>query len=87
MFLVTAPPRNERALQAVAKVTWRSGWNGLQLEPSQIASVLTASATAPGLGLHSRHLPAAIYWADGIAGANDHDLRFRGVLADRLVKT
>lgn len=79
MFVVTSTPRTEHALPSVAKVTWRSDWNGLGLDPPAIANLLVASATAPGLGLQARHLPAAIYWADGIAGANDVDLRFRGV--------
>jgi hypothetical protein len=82
MFVTTAAPRDERTLAAVAKITWRREWNGLGLEPTEIGKILAASATAPGLGLHSRHLPAAIYWADGIAGANDDDLRFRGIPTD-----
>lgn len=79
MFIMTAPPRDECTLPAVAKVTWRPEWNGLNLQPSEVSSVLAASAAAPGLGLHPRHLPAAIYWADGIAGASGLDLRFMGV--------
>lgn len=83
MFVVTVPAYNANSLHKVAKVTWRSEWNGLDLVPSEIARVLTASAAAPGLGLKSRHLPAAIYWADGIAGANARDLRFKGVAMER----
>jgi len=83
MFLVTAPSRDERTLPAVDKVTWRPEWNGLKLKPSEIANILATSAAAPGLGLHPRHLPAAIYWADGIAGANEEDLRFVGVPVNR----
>ena len=75
---------NGRTLPAVTKITWRNDWNGLGLPPSQIASVLTASATAPGLGFQARNLPASIYWADGIAGSSDQDLRFRGVPVDRV---
>jgi hypothetical protein len=85
MFVITAPPRDERTLPSVAKVTWRSKWNGLELKPSEIANILTASSAAPGLGLHPRHLPAPIYWADGIAGANEEDLRFVGVPVNRTV--
>ena len=33
---------------------------------------------SPGLGNKLRGTPAPIYWADGIAGASDADLRFRG---------
>jgi hypothetical protein len=84
MFVTTAPPRDERALPNVAKVTWRPGWNGLGLESTEIASMLAAAATAPGLGLHARNLPAAIYWADGVAGASEEDLRFWGVPVNRI---
>ena len=84
MFITTAAPRDDRTLASIAKVTWRDEWNGLQLQPNDIAKFLASSATAPGLGLHSRHLPAAIYWADGIAGASDEDLRFRGVPVIRV---
>jgi hypothetical protein len=78
MFITTASPRDERTLANVAKVTWLHEWNGLDLDPEEIARFLASSSVAPGLGLHARHLPAAIYWADGIAGASDEDLRFRG---------
>lgn len=84
LFVVTVPPRNDRMLSSVAKVVWRDDWNNLGLEPVEIASILATSATAPGLGLHSRHLPTPIYWADGIAGANDKDIRFRGVKVNRV---
>jgi hypothetical protein len=79
MFLITAPPKNERAMTAVAKITWRSEWNRLGLKPAEIANILVASAASPGLGLQPRHLPAGIYWADGIAGNSEDDLRFIGV--------
>jgi len=79
MFMTTAPPKNENLLASVAKVTWDREWNGLGLEASEIGSILAASAASPGLGLHSRNLPAAIYWADGIAGTCSEDLRFIGV--------
>jgi len=84
MFIVVASPRTQRDLPGVAKVSWRERWNGLGLEPHSLATILAVSATAPGLGLHPRHLPAAIYWADGVAGASDEDLRFRGVPVERL---
>jgi hypothetical protein len=84
MFIATTAPRDDRSLASIAKVTWRDEWNGLQLQPNDIAKLLASSATAPGLGLHPRQLPAAIYWADGIAGANDEDLRFRGVPVNRI---
>ncbi len=83
LFVASAPPRDECALPSFAKVTWKPGWNGLRMTSVEIARMLAASAAAPGLGLHTRHLPAAIYWADGIAGASDSDLRFRGIPAVR----
>ena len=85
IFLVTAPPRSERTLQTVSKISWRNKWNGPQLQPEEIASDLIASAAAPGLGLHPRHLPAPIYRANEIAGSNDQDLRFRGKPVRRLL--
>lgn len=84
MFIVVVSPKTEQDLPRVAKVSWRERWNGLGMEPHRLASMLAVSATAPGLGLHPRHLPAAIYWADGVAGASDEDLRFRGVPVKRI---
>ena len=85
MFLVTAPPRSERTFQTNSRISWRNNWNGTRLQPAEIAKVLTASAAAPGLELHPRHLPAPIYRADEIAGSNDQDLRFRGIPVSRLL--
>jgi hypothetical protein len=79
MFITTAPPRSQNDLPAVSKVTWHKKWNRIELTTGEVGRLLSTSATAPGLGLHARHLPAPIYWADGLAGANDEDLRFRGI--------
>jgi|TARA_B100000315_G_C14434655_1_gene521817 hypothetical protein len=84
IFLAATPPRDDRALFSIAKVTWRPTWNQLSLTPTQISKIITNSSTAPGLGLHARHQPAAIYWADGIAGRNRNDLRFYGVPIKQL---
>jgi len=84
MFVTSTPPRSTNDLAAVAKVSWRPSWNGLALEASELATLLLASALAPGLGLRPHKHPAAIYWADGIAGASDDDLRFRGQPVVRL---
>ena len=84
LFVITAPARNDITLASVAKVTWRDEWNGLGLKPGEIARILAASAAAPGLGLHARHVPAAIYWADGIAGASAQDLRFWGIPVEQI---
>ena len=83
MFLVTSAPRNKYSLPFVSKVTWNPQWNSLGLTPLEISTILTASAAAPGLGIQPRLLPAAIYWADGIAGASNDDLRFRGLPVTR----
>ncbi|MCW5776508.1 MAG: hypothetical protein KIS87_08730 [Phycisphaeraceae bacterium] len=79
MFLTTTIPRSPSALPDVAKVTWREEWNQLRLTHGEIARSIVSAAAAPGLGLHARHLPAPVYWADGIAGISESDLRFRGV--------
>jgi hypothetical protein len=79
MFITTAPPRSQNDLPAVSKVTWHKEWNRIELTTGEVGRLLSTSATAPGLGLHARHLPAPIYWADGLAGASDEDLRFRGI--------
>ncbi len=78
MFLAPAPPRSARDLPAIAKVAWEESWNRLELSHADIASIVAGQTLSPGLGLHQRTLPAPIYWADGIAGASDTDLRFRG---------
>ena len=79
MFVSTTPPSRENALSNIIKVTWHPKRNQLNLEPTEIAEILISSSAAPGLGLRPHRLPAAIYWADGIAGASDVDLRFRGI--------
>ena len=79
VFVSTLPSRNKNSLAAIFKITWRNEWNHLGLGPKEIASLLVSSANAPGLGLRPRNLPAAIYWADGIAGVSEEDLRFIGV--------
>jgi hypothetical protein len=78
IFLSTLENTKGKYLPKIAKVTWKKGWNGLDLNPSQIVGLLIQSATAPGLGLHPRLLPACIYWADGISKTSETDLRFRG---------
>lgn len=79
MFVCLARPRDATMLPGITKITWDKAWNRLELSPATIARVLASSAAAPGLGLHPRHLPAAVYWADGIAGVSPTDIRFLGV--------
>jgi len=77
-FLITNPQRDKFKMNNVFKVSWKNSWNGLNLSDSCLAKTLVALSLAPGLGIRRRSYPAPIYWADGIAGANDTDLRFRG---------
>lgn len=77
-FLVTNPMRARKTMDRVLKISWQEAWDGLSLGPAGIGSALTALSFTPGLGLRRRTMPAPIYWADGIAGADDSDLRFRG---------
>lgn len=78
LFVSLAPPKDARTLPAIARVTWNTSHGGPHLTPEEIARLLAAAAAAPGLGLHPHHLPAPIYWADGIAGQSTSDLRFAG---------
>lgn len=78
MFVATSPAARADVLPRVAKVCWKDSWNGLGLQPAEIAELLVAAATAPTLGARQSSLPAPIYWADGIAASSDRDLRFRG---------
>lgn len=76
-FLVTLPRKHRGSFDSVLKMYWREEWDGLGLGDS-LPRILMAQSLAPGLGLHPHYLPAPLYWADGIAGASDSDLRFRG---------
>lgn len=68
----------------VLKLHWEDRWNSICLSTEQIPGIVCAMSFAPGLGLHRHTLPAPVYWADGIAGAGDTDLRFRGQPVTRL---
>jgi hypothetical protein len=84
IFLTPLKRQKERALPRVAKITWKNNWNGLQMQPKDVAELIFKSSRAPGLGLWPRHLPACIYWADGIATTSESDLRFRGQCIHKL---
>ena len=81
-FLVPFPKRARST--HVFKVWWDKNWDDLRLGATGIAECLVALTFTPGLGASPglrgsrRNSPAPIYWADGIAGASDSDLRFRG---------
>ena len=77
-FLYPAPHSNSGGIGKTLKVSWRARENQLELSPHQISALLTGLTLAPSLGDKIPSLPAPIYWADGIAGSNDKDLRFRG---------
>jgi hypothetical protein len=72
-------PHDSGAFTEPLKLTWLSENNHLGLTATEISRHILAHCHAPGLGLHPHRLPSAIYWADGIAGADDEDLRFRGI--------
>lgn len=84
IFLATTAPRTSSDLPRYAKVTWKESWNHLRLCDEEIAMALTRLSSAPGLGMHTHHLPAPIYWADGIAGTSPDDLRFRGQKTEHI---
>jgi hypothetical protein len=77
-FLVTLPRFDVGDFDHVIKIRLPEAWDGMKLGRMRLARILAAQTLTPGLGLHPRTMPAPIYWADGIAGASDHDLRFRG---------
>ena len=77
-FLVTLPNLPNGHFDSPLKIYMRDEWDGLGLGQECLAPILYAQTLTPGLGLRPRRLPAPIYWADGIAGASDRDLRFRG---------
>ena len=70
-------PKNDE-FGRVLKIWMKHGWDGMELGPQRLVHILFAQTLTPGLGLHARTLPAPVYWADGIAGASEKDLRFRG---------
>ena len=77
-FLVTLPQSAKNEFDGVMKIWMRDEWDGMDLGRERLARILAAQTFTPGLGTNQRRLPAPIYWADGIAGASDDDLRFRG---------
>ena len=83
-FLVTLPNATQERFDNPLKIWMRDAWDGLCLGPARLARILYAQTLTPGLGIHRRRLPAPVYWADGISGASDNDLRFRGQCAVRL---
>ena len=80
-FLVTLPNSTQERFDNPLKIWMPDAWDGLRLGPERLARILYAQTLTPGLGVRRRRLPAPVYWADGIAGASDNDLRFRGQCA------
>lgn len=72
-------PIDPAAMTEPLKLTWTAEANPIRLTPAEIANHVLSHCHAPGLGLHAHRLPSAIYWADGIAGSDNFDLRFRGI--------
>ena len=77
-FIVTLPQSAKGEFDEVMKIWMHDEWDGMNIGREHLARILAAQTLTPGLGLRPRRLPASIYWADGIAGASDEDLRFRG---------
>lgn len=77
-FLVTFPRVENKYFDKVMKIWIHEDWDGMKMGTDHLMRILTAQTFTLGLGPQRRHLPASIYWADGIAGATDDDLRFRG---------
>jgi hypothetical protein len=78
LFLAARSPVSPMQLPTTAKLHWDEKFNGLGLSKVELGDLVLASTGAPTLGNRPSLLPSPIYWADGIAGASDDDLRFRG---------
>jgi mRNA-degrading endonuclease RelE of RelBE toxin-antitoxin system len=76
-FMVTNPDVSFGFAQ-VLKLHWKNRWNAIGMDAASLTRTICALSYAPSLGLHRHTLPGPVYWADGIAGASDTDLRFRG---------
>ncbi len=79
VLAAASAPTDPSVFTESLKLTWTDHSNQIKITATEIASHVLAHCHAPGLGLHAHRLPAAIYWADGIAAADDTDLRFRGI--------
>ena len=77
-MVVNLPAVKQKHFGQGFKIHRRDEWNELSLQSRDFDAIITALVHAPGLGNKERSLPAPIYWADGIAGASENDLRFRG---------
>ena len=62
----------------VIKLAWNRSDDRLDLGAGGIVAMALGGRYGSTLGVRIPSLPAALYWADGIAGASDADLRFRG---------
>ena len=77
-FLAPLHEPRQDEFSRVLKIWMEHRWDGMGLGPQRLVHILFAQTLTPGLGLHARAVPAPVYWADGIAGASEVDLRFRG---------
>jgi len=78
IYLLPGVTQEVGGLESVLKFRRRRGGDSAGLGDRDLAEILVALTYAPGLGSRRSRFPAPIYWADGIAGASDRDLRFRG---------
>lgn len=78
VYLLPGVTQEVGGLESVLKFRRRRGGDSADFGDRELAEILVALTYAPGLGSRRSRFPAPIYWADGIAGASDTDLRFRG---------
>lgn len=80
VYLLPGVTQEVGGLESVLRFRRRPGGDSSAFADRDLAEILVALTYAPGLGSRRSRFPAPIYWADGIAGASDRDLRFRGQL-------
>ena len=78
IFLLPGVTQETGGLGSVLKFRRLKGGDSSKFTDRDLAEALVALTYAPVLGSRRSNFPAPIYWADGIAGASDVDLRFRG---------
>ena len=78
VFCCPNPDPEQGGSGRVLKLTWKEEEDRLGLGREGVVRAVLAGRYGSALGMHVPTLPASLYWADGIAGASDEDLRFRG---------
>ncbi len=78
VYLLSGVTQEVGSLESALKFRRTRGGDSSMFSDQSLAEALVALTYAPSLGSRRSRFPAPIYWADGIAGASDSDLRFRG---------